>query len=335
MTTGMEFSFLSTQIRILWRLLESHKIDYMSLCRQCGLDPALANDPRARYPVDRVVEAWTNAAEMTGIPSIGLEAGRFYRATDFHALGYAFLASSTLRTALDRLVRYGAICSPLGVTVHVDEDEQSISICSPPSPLDPQASLIMEDCRASLILAFCRAAAEEGLDPISVTLTHPEPKDTAPYYGFFRCPVTFGGSEFRLSFSIKDAGRPFSAANRDLARVNDSVLVGLLRTLHEKDLISKVKSAIVEELPSGEPAAETIAKLVFMSTRSLQQKLAEEGTSYSKLLRDVRFELAEKYIADDKYPITEISYLLGFSDTSVFSRAFKRWSGHPPGHFRH
>jgi len=333
MTTGMEFTFLSTQIRILWRLLESHKIDYMSLCRQCGLDPALANDPRARYPIDRVAEAWMAAAEITGIPSIGLEAGKFYRATDFHALGYAFLASSTLRTALNRLVRYGAICSP--IAVHVDEDEQSLSLCSSLPSIDPPASIIMEDCRLSLILAFCRVAAEEGLDPISVTLAHPEPKDTAPYYGLFRCPVTFGGSECRLNFSIKDAGRPFSAANRDLARVNDSVLVGLLRTLQEENLISKVKSAIVEELPSGEPAAETIAKSVFMSTRSLQRKLAEEGTTYTKLLQDVRFELAEKYIADDKYPITEVSYLLGFSDTSVFSRAFKRWSGHPPGHFRH
>ena len=329
----MEPAFLSTTTRILWRLLESQNIDFVSLSHDCGLDPALTVNPRATYPVDKVAKAWTDASLLMDLPSIGLESAKFYRATDLHALGYAFLASSSLRTALARVVRYTAIINSYGF--RVEEDEQGISLCSPSLlGLSSSASAILEDNRLSLIIALCRRASKEGFNPVAVALVHPEPEDTAPYYGFFRCPVTFGASESRVSFSIQQADRPFTAANHELARANDSVMANLVKSLQKDDLVVKVKSAIIEELPSGEPAAETIAKSLCLSTRSLQRKLADEGTTYTKLLREVRYELAEKYIADDTYAITEISYLLGFSDTSVFSRAFKRWSGHPPGYFR-
>jgi len=329
----MEPAFLSTTTRILWRLLESQNIDFVSLGRECGLDPALADNPRATYPVDQVAKAWTKASLLMDLPSIGLESANFYRATDLHALGYAFLASSSLRTALDRVIRYSAIIN--SYVFQIKEDKQGISLCSPPLlGLATPASAILEDSRFSLILALCRRASMEGLNPIAVAFVHPEPEDTAPYYGFFRCPVTFGANESRVSFSLQQAERPFTAANHDLALANDSVMTDFVRSLQMDNLVLKVKSTIIEELPSGEPAAETIAKSLYMSTRSLQRKLADEGTTYTKLLSDVRFRLAEKYLVDDSYSITEISYLLGFADTSVFSRAFKRWSGHPPGYFR-
>ena len=328
----MEPAFLSTTTRFLWRLLESHNIDFVSLSRECGLDHELANNPRATYPVTKVAKAWVSASLLIDLPSIGLETAKFYKATDLHALGYAFLASSTLRTALDRVVRYTAIINSYGF--RVDYDEQGLHFCSSPLDLGSPESTILEDSRLSLMLALCRRASRDGLNPVAVALVHSEPEDTAPYYGFFRCPVTFGASESRVSFSLEQAERPFTAANHELARANDSVMADLVRSLQKDDLVLRVKSAIIEELPSGEPAAETIAKALHLSTRSLQRKLSDEGTTYTKLLRDVRYELAEKYIADDTYPITEISYLLGFSDTSVFSRAFKRWSGHPPGYFR-
>ena len=131
---------------------------------------------------------------------------------------------------------------------------------------------------------------------------------------------------------MEEAERPFTAANHELARANDSVMANFVSSFQKDNLVLKVKSAIIEELPSGEPAEETIAKSLFMNTRSLQRKLTDQGTTYTNLLRDVRFELAEKYISDDSYPITEIGYLLGFANASGFSRAFKRWSGHAPGY---
>jgi AraC-like DNA-binding protein len=108
----------------------------------------------------------------------------------------------------------------------------------------------------------------------------------------------------------------------------------MIRNLNSSDIVSRVKRAIVHDLPSGTPNEADIAKRAFVSSRTLQRKLADEGTSFRALLLEVRRELAEKYILDNSMPLAEISYMLGFSDTSSFSRAFKRWTGDPPNAYR-
>ena len=107
-----------------------------------------------------------------------------------------------------------------------------------------------------------------------------------------------------------------------------------MNELKSSDIISKVKRAIIESLPSGTPSEEEIARQVFVSSRTLQRKLADENTNFRTLLLEVRRKLAERYIADKTMPLVEISYMLGFSETSSFSRAFKQWTGTTPATFR-
>jgi AraC-like DNA-binding protein len=122
--------------------------------------------------------------------------------------------------------------------------------------------------------------------------------------------------------------------NKALARSNDQVLDGMLRQLTESDIVSKIKRLVIDALPSGAPSEESIAEALHISPRTLNRRLADQDTSYRELLSEVRRDMAEKYIADPTIPIAEISYLLGFSEVSSFSRAFKRWTGEPPGTFR-
>ena len=95
-----------------------------------------------------------------------------------------------------------------------------------------------------------------------------------------------------------------------------------------------MRAALIDELPTGTLDDDTIARAVYMSARTLQRKLVDEGTSFTKLLDGVRCELAEHYIVDRSLNFNEISYLLGFSEPSAFSRAFKRWTGHSPTGYR-
>ena len=103
---------------------------------------------------------------------------------------------------------------------------------------------------------------------------------------------------------------------------------------NQSDIVSQVKKAIIHDLPSGTPSEENIAKLVLLSNRTLQRRLSDENTNFRSLVLEVRRELAQKYLADKAMPLAEISYMLGFSDTSSFSRAFKKWTGDPPAVFR-
>ena len=101
------------------------------------------------------------------------------------------------------------------------------------------------------------------------------------------------------------------------------------------DLVAKVRYTVFDKLPSGEVRDSDIAQSLNMSTRTMQRRLAEEGTSFSAILQQIREELADQYIKDDKLAISEVAYLLGFSDQSNFTRAFKRWHGVSPTQYRH
>ena len=329
----METSFLASIGRILWRLLEAHNIDAEALFVRNGLDPSLIRESRTRYPFDLICAAWVETAKTTGKQSIGLEAAKHYSALDLNALGVTFLSSSTLVEALKRLVRYESVLSSSLDCSIVETEDRLDFICAKPV-VESKALRIKEDSRTSVLLDLCRTGLNHSLDPIEVTLTYPEPEGTGDYLGLFRCPVAFGQKESRISFKLTDVRRKFTDANRELAIANDHILDSMRKDLSSSDLITCVKKAIIDALPSGVPDQSTIAKLFVVSSRTLQRKLANEGTSFRTLLLEVRRELAERYITDNTLPLAEISYMLGFSNTSSFSRAFKKWTGDPPAVFR-
>jgi len=94
-----------------------------------------------------------------------------------------------------------------------------------------------------------------------VAFTYPEPKHIGEHLGVLRCPLKFSAPTHRISFAASDTERNFTAANRDLALGNDQILDKMLKGLGKSDLVSKVKQAIVEHLPSGTPTEELIARI--------------------------------------------------------------------------
>lgn len=322
-------TFLASEARILGRVLEGYKIDANKLYREAGLDLSLESKPRARYPFDRVAAAWARAAELTGNPHLGLEVAEHCRPTDFHGLSVAFLASPNLRKALERFSRYHVVVNTSFV-MRLEQGHDHLDLVCPTINISGTARRVIQDARAAVVVDLCRTGADGVLDPLRVEFTYPAPEHDSEYRALFRCPVAFGAPEWRLSFRASDVDRPFLASNRELALANDQVLDSMCKGLRQDDLASRVKLAMVHELPSGTPSEEAVAKAVSMSTRSLQRRLAEEATSFTALLAVVRRELAEQYVENPKIPVTEISYLLGFSDVSSFSRAFKRWTGRSP-----
>jgi AraC-like DNA-binding protein len=116
--------------------------------------------------------------------------------------------------------------------------------------------------------------------------------------------------------------------------VFDRMLAGELARLDKSDVIARCRAAVLEDLPSGEASAEDTAKQLHMSPRTLQRKLAEAQTTYVQLVDDTRKDLALRYIEDPRRSITDITFSLGFSQPSAFTRAFRRWTGLAPSEYR-
>lgn len=329
----METSILASAGRMLWRYLEANRLEADELFKRCGLDPSLIRDSRSRYPFQLVCKAILEAAAISRKDNIGLELARFFNPLDLNALGVTFLSSATLLEALHRLMRYESAFNS-NLLLSMEESAGRINLISTVPDMPQDATRAIEDNRTAVLVDLCRAGLDRSLDPVEVSFTYPEPKSKGEHFGVFRCPVKFSQPVSNVAFDIADARRPFTAANRELAVSGDQILERMMNDLKKTDIVSKVKTAIIENLPSGNPDQEDIAKSVFVSSRTLQRKLADENTNFRTLFLEVRRELAEKYIADKTMPLVEISYMLGFSDTSSFSRAFKQWTGASPATFR-
>jgi len=325
---------IATAGRILWRMLERRGIDPTPLFKEAGLDIEILSNSRARYPWKQARLVWTRASKMLGDPGFGLTIAQVWQPGDFHALGFAFLASTTLRSALNRLVRYHVLVDDRISYSLVERDDNAILTYSTKhGELNEPA--ILEDTRWAVVLDACRRIYGAELDPLEVAFWHSEPDSAMDEFSeFFRCPVRFDEPVACMAFPAQVLDRPLPASNREVALTLDRTLSEYLAKLQRDDIVSRTKSAIGNYLPSGNLTDKVVADALQMSPRSLQRKLAAEDTTFRKLVQTVRQELAESYLTDVSFTLMEISYLLGFSEQSSFSRAFKRWTGFTPQEFR-
>ena len=336
MSTTGETSRLTTitsWARLVWEGLASCDLDADAVFREVGLDPAALRNPNARYPVASMTRLWRLAENRTGDPCFGLRAASFWHPTTWNALGYSWLASATLEEAMQRLARYSRVISD-AARISFEEQHRHLRLTIMPSTpeLDPPG--VVMDTVLATVVHMCRVSYGQGFNPVGVEFTHGGQGCQQERKAFFRAPVSYARGENSLLFSKAQVREPLATANAVLARTNDKVIADYLTQLGEKTAVMRVKAKLIDRLPSGAVTEEEIAANLHMSLRTLQRKLGEEQTTYKRVLEETRRELAERYIEDASLTLNEITYLLGFSDASSFSRSFKRWTGVAPSLFR-
>lgn len=249
------------------------------------------------------------------------------------ALGYAWLASSTLRAAFGRLERYRRLLADVS-DLQLTETQDGVSIRLEAPRQQEQEIPGLTDASLSGLLDMCRVNFGDALDPVTVNLRRAQPQCSGKYFAFFRCPVHFSAPVNELILPLEAMDRPLPSSNRQMAALHDQVVAGALARLEGDDIVTRVKALVIEHLPSGSVSEDKTAAALNMSTRTLQRRLRENGQSFGQLSESVRQELAMKYILDRGISLGEISYLLGFSEPSSFSRAFRRWTGRTPRQMR-
>jgi len=324
---------LASWTRALRKQLDALGLDSDALCREAGIDPQLMDDPNARYPLSATTRLWALAVERSGDPAIGLRVSRFVSPTTFHALGYALVASGSLREVFERIVRYHQVVSD-ALELELTRGEDRYRFCLKVPDSSPPPALEAIDAFAAIYVRTCRNRLGRDYAPLAVYLRRPEPLDPKQWHTVFRAPVFFAAAEDRLEFALQDFDSHLDDANPELAEHNEAVLKRTLAQLRPLTWERKVRGAIEAQLPEGEPSADRIAQALHLSLRSLQRHLADEGCRFDTLLNECRENLALLHLRDPQCSLSEISYLLGFADTSSFSRAFKRWTGMTPGQFR-
>lgn len=323
-------TILSTAVRVFHRLLEHQGLDADVMFIDAGLDPHKLGDPQARYPLDRIRDLWRQANAQIEDPCWGLMIGDLWRPTDFHALGYAYLASATLESAFKRMQRYFRIVIQ-DFSIHSEVMSDSFKVTHKVPDYAPNFPAA-QDARLSISFRLCRDVYGKEFRLREVQLAHPW--QPCGYEDFFGCPVRFDAEFSGFSIPLDMVRRPLPAKNRDLARANDQILQDLERRLINDSVLGRVQNAILDSLPNGKPSAQDVARKLALSSRTLQRKLQDEGTSFQAVLDTVRKTLAEQYIQSGTYDLQTITYLTGFANPPAFSRAYKKWTGRSPSEDR-
>ena len=299
---------------------------------RAGLEPERLGSPDARYSVDPLQILWSHALDATKNPSFGIEVARHWHPTTMHALGYAWMASESLVAAMERAVDYGHIVSTdLSFEIATALDSLEFSVVHDdrrPELLDAEVDAVL-----AVLAHMCRITHGGTLRPLQVQMTRAAPPDSAPYRHFFNAPVQFAANRNAIELPKSDATRRLLTSNAALARVSDELAIEYLTRIERSRLSLQVRKELIGLLPEGNATQRSVAKRVGVSARGLQRKLAREGTSYQMVLDETRSKLALEYL-NSGFDIQKIAFMLGFSDSSAFTKAFKRWFSASPIDYR-
>lgn len=323
---------LGSWIAVLAETIDSLGADARTLLRDAGMDPDRLQDPDARFPVSQALALWELAIAATGEPALGLVVAKRIKPTSFHALGYALMACGSLREMLLWLVRYSRLVSEAG-EVRLTIEPQTCHIELHAAGLQ-SGQFAAIDALMYTIVRSCRLLLAPEVQASFVWMQRPEPADTAPYTKAFRTPMRFAAPANRIEFDAALLDRPSLQANAQLARISEGIAASYLARLNQEDVCNRIRQVLVALMPRGEPSQRQVAQALAMSERSLQRRVADAGSSFRELLNETRREQACMLLRSEQHSVTEIAYMLGFSELSNFTRAFRRWMGCSPSEWR-
>ncbi|MEN8180583.1 MAG: AraC family transcriptional regulator [Pseudomonadota bacterium] len=328
----MQYTFFAPTLDLMMQTARSYHLDPVPLLEASGIDPASVIGSDERVSFDQVDDFYDKIAGLIPDPNFGLKFGQSWHPSQMGVLGYAWMTSCTLRSAFERLTRYIKIISDF-YAIELKETSKHLSLVIN-TPGEEGVPAFHLDAAMATLLAMVQSNAGEAFRPLSIQIAHPEPEDTRPFYSLFQCPIVFGSTSSSFTLSIADADAPRHCTNARLAQVHDQLLIEYLANLEKENIVERTKMSIINNLPSGHISDAIVAQSMLMSERTLQRRLHEVGTTFNSILKEVRKELAISYISDKKISLTEITFLLGYSEISSFTHAFKRWTGQSPSAFR-
>lgn len=291
-------------------------------------------DPEGVGSVD--VELWDRMLHRAAIhladPLLSLHLGQTITSQHLGILGAVLLACENLGAALQRLERYQRLIFDVVPMSLRNGDGWFEMIWDTSQYLTGR---MVEETGYSVLLQFARSLVREPIKPLQVRFAHPQPDDVGPYEAFFGCPVLFDQLEPGVRCSLDVLIMPLRSPDRPLISLLERHADSLLEKLpQQEEIVEQLRKGISHALREGEPDIEKISARLSCSSRTLQRRLLAAGTSFRAELNLVRHELAVAYLRDPRLQIVEIALLLGYSEHSAFTRAFKEWTGKAPQEVR-
>jgi AraC-like DNA-binding protein len=328
----MQDSWLSSVMLPVHSALADRGLDADRIALNAGIARHMLHDPNARIPFVAAKNFWIAAVEaVESDPCFGLDVAMHFTPTSFHAVGFAWMASGSLREATQRLIRYYRVVSEIDRLVTREEGGLAWLIFQTDGDYSLHGS---HDARLASLLRLGRALVGNDFAPAAVRLPHPRPMEAERLIAFFGVEPEWDTKECAIAVPFEDLDRRLPTGNTELALAAEKIAADYLVRHACDDIPARVRRALIDLLPSGRFSRQAVASTLAMSGRTLQRRLVDQDLSFAGLVEAVRQELARDYLRDSRHSIHEIAFLLGFTELASFSRAFRRWTGVAPSIWR-
>ena len=316
--------------------LELKGLSATALLREAELRPHVLSQKAARIPFHQHAAFLDLAAKATQNGCFGLElAANEGDFRDNGLLAYTALSSGNLGEALRVLERYLHVFNE-AIDVSVAFLPREVQVVFDPSDAALATARQAMEFGAANFIRGIRCLTNSRLRPLEVRFRHGRSNDIAKLEKFFGCSVHFGSRHNSLTISRSHLSLPIATADERLHALLtgycEEVLASRVET--SPDLRHRVETIIAKLLRRGEAETKAVARELGMSVRTLSRRLGELGVSFARILEELRQDLAVRYLRDPNLGLSQIAFLLGYSEPSAFSHAFRRWTRTTPGEWR-
>lgn len=302
------------------------------ISRKAGIDLIGYKHNPQPISINHAVKLITAAMDMLKMPYSGLAVGQQMRLTCHGMAGVSAMAQPTYSECLQAASRLCEKAFP-PLTMEYFETQNTVGLrileCM---SLAPASHFFIESITVNFynILHFLLGSEYE---PEYIAFSYPEPKYSQVYARYFKCKVRFNAEHTEFVVSKQLAQRELLLANNGIARMAEQDFLKSLPSINLNYLPKKLRLILMQSVGAF-PSLETAARKLGMSGRTLRRQLNSLGTNFQNELDLLRREFAISYLTKSDKCITEIALMLGFCDSSAFSKAFKKWTGESPREFK-
>ncbi|RZU47556.1 AraC family transcriptional regulator [Fluviicoccus keumensis] len=303
-----------------------------------GLPPTLSADPGGRVAARYLERLVCAGVKLARDPLLGLHMSEHASPTGFGVLGYIRQSCATLQEVIDMTIRYEVLVSDIGRTTLMRRPGVTLWCwdCKTDNPLfRRQATEYLLGCWRTIQIRMLNTGPHPVL---RVLLRHAPPAEPAlirEYERIFGCPVLFNQPVSALVLPNSALTRPLAHPDAALQQVLEQHALQLIDRRDQADsFLSRARAQLLSLLQQGQGSREALARIMGMSSRSLHRQLEREGSSYRELHDELRLDMAKRYLAQSREPISGIALRLHFGGSQSFVRWFRELAGETPGQYR-
>ena len=301
-----------------------------------GLSAESLANPETLTSVRQYITVCRNALQLSKTPETPFRTGSRIPLSAYGMYGFALICSPTIREYFQGAVKYHRLATPLLSMSWREELDYASWIFPPNATVQHPDSLLrfLMEQHLTQLATHLRGVVEGDYPPVRASIAYSAPEHTHLYERYLGCPARFGQSMSELVYPKAILSAKPRMAHRLTSKILQETCDRILGEVKTSTGVAGEVYQIIASTPGHSPSMERVAGQIGTTVRTLNRKLNTEGTSFTQILDDVRFNLASEYLRTTELSIEDISELVGFSDGANFRHAFRRWTGSTPARYR-